>query len=81
MKKPRLTCESALLLAHRRIALLEARVDALSGGCRPPCKCPAPHPHPVRPPDELARALWTSAILIVSVVLVMVALMYWGTQV
>ena len=80
MKKPRLTCDSALLLAHRRIALLEARVDALTRERRPPCPVPPPGPGPGRP-DELARALWTSAILIVAVVLVMVALMFWGTQV
>ena len=80
MKKPHLTRDSALLLAQRRIALLEARVDALARERRPPCPAPSPGPGPGRP-DELARALWTSAILIVVVVLVMVGLMYWGTQV
>ncbi|HEV2843311.1 MAG TPA: hypothetical protein VG477_00580 [Thermoanaerobaculia bacterium] len=75
MKKIRMTCDSALLLAYRRVALLEARLAELEagGGKRPAGEATRP--------DELTKALWTFAVLIVFMVLAMVGLMVWGTAV
>jgi hypothetical protein len=73
MKKLRMTCDSSLLLAHRRVARLEARVSELEGrgGKRPSGDATRT--------DDLTKALWTFAVLIVFMILVMVGLMQWGT--